>query len=278
MWGIYGASGSLGFYLYNYLKRKNERVMGTYSSHSKPGLTKFNILNDNFSVFRKCKRVILSGGITNVTQCYKERESAHFINVVKMIELIKYLTKHKIKPIFLSSEAVFDGEIGVYSEYDIPRPLNYYGLFKLLVENFMVNTLKNYTIFRLCQMYTADLRYETIFKEVFTKLSEGKEVMGAVDLKTNLTSYEFIGEKIQALKDKEGLWHIGNPLVQSRYEFACSIAKKFGFDDNLVKKVNYSDFNMTEKRALDSSLNVGKMLHTLYTPKSNIPQIDYGSY
>lgn len=71
--------------------------------------------------------------------------------------------------------------------------------------------------------------------------------------------------------DYVGIIHIAGERM-SRYDFAKTIAKKFGFDENLIEPITMRDIQFIARRPRDSSLNTSKaraMLKTdFYTLKS----------
>ena len=46
---IIGSSGVIGYNLFQYLKKKNIDVVGTYFNNKKPNLVKFNILKNKIT-------------------------------------------------------------------------------------------------------------------------------------------------------------------------------------------------------------------------------------
>ena len=50
--------------------------------------------------------------------------------------------------IHISTDFIFDGENGPYSEYDIPNPLSYYGLSKLKSETVLLESDCSWTVLR----------------------------------------------------------------------------------------------------------------------------------
>ena len=70
--------------------------------------------------------VILSGGITNVDLCEERPELTEEVNKKGSIQLVKYIKRRNKKIVFLSTDYVFDGENGPYSEEDSISPINIY--------------------------------------------------------------------------------------------------------------------------------------------------------
>ena len=70
---------------------------------------------------------MLLGAVATPDACFEDPDHSRRVNVDGMIRGIKTLQKFNIKPIFTSTEAVFDGQVGPYTETDIPKPIVAYG-------------------------------------------------------------------------------------------------------------------------------------------------------
>ena len=261
MIGIVGASGFIGFNLYKFLKNKDKEVIGTYFSTRKEGLTKFDLCSDNYSLFDNCNYVVLSNGITNIDECFLKKDVAYKINVEKTIELIDYLSDRNVKVIFLSSDQVFDGKRGYYTEEDEANPINHYGRLKLQIEGFMKKNIKDSLILRLSKTYSRNLEEGGMFAEIFLNLKDGKKVKAAYNQIFNPTEVKIVCEGIyKAIKmGLSRIYHLADERVMSRYDFATTIADKYGFDKSLIEPIDINGISLFEKRPLNSSLNVERM-------------------
>lgn len=78
---------------------------------------------------------------------------------------------------FLSSEAVFDGETGMYSEEDIPNPITLYGRQKLQIEQYIMRNHNNYLIFRISRAVSCQFGEKDIFNEFYQKIVSNEEIL-----------------------------------------------------------------------------------------------------
>jgi dTDP-4-dehydrorhamnose reductase len=264
MIGILGASGLIGYHLYCFLKMNGLPAVGSYLSKKKEGLVKLDLLTDSFSVFDRCTTVVIAAGITDIDGCFRHKEEAYRCNVEKTIAFIRYLDERKIKPVFLSSDQVFDGIRGNYAETDQPDPQNYYGNFKLLVEQFIGNNIQRYLILRLSKTYSTNPADGGMYAEIYKKLACGKKVRAAFDQIYNPTDVEIIcnGISHSMTSDLQGVYHLADKTIMSRYEFALRIAAEHHFERDLIEKIDFNSLGLPEKRALNSSLNVDKFNKT----------------
>ncbi len=262
MIGIAGASGLIGYNFYRFLNCRGYDTIGTFYSNRKDGLVKFNLTSKDFSLFNNCSQVIIAAAVSNIDKCFIEKDKVRRINVESTIELIKYLSRKKIKPVFLSTDQVFDGEKGNYSTEDKPRPLNCYGNFKLQVEEFMKKNLQNYLILRLSKTYSRNLNEKSIFSEIYLSLSKNIKIEAAYNQIFNPTDVSMLCEMlIKALDlNLSGVYHIAEPKIISRHEFAVSVAQEFGFDKDLIIPADIRTLSfLKDTRPLNTSLIVSDL-------------------
>ena len=93
--------------------------------------------------------VIHAAAITSITECEQNKNKAWKVNVEGTKNLVEGLKKYSKNGyfIYISTPCIFDGEKEIYFENDIPDPVNFYGLTKLLGET-IVSRLENYVIVR----------------------------------------------------------------------------------------------------------------------------------
>jgi len=261
MTGIIGASGFIGYNFYKTLKSNGENVIGTYFLTRRRGFVNFDLKKDGFSLFDKCKQVLIASAITNIDECFFNKDEAYKINVEKTKDFVKYLADRKIKPIFLSSDQVFDGKKGNYIEEDRANPINYYGDFKLQVEEFMNNNLESYLILRLSKIYSKNLKEPGVFAEIFSRLKDRKKVKAAYNQIFNPTDVRMVCDNIYKVmkRNLKNVYHLASPTIMSRYDFALSIACEYGFNKDLIEPIDIRFFPLIEKRPLNTSLNVKKI-------------------
>ena len=79
--------------------------------------------------------IINCAAMTNVDACETERDMAWKINVGGVEHLVEAARRKGAMIVHVSSDYVFDGKSGPYTEDDRPEPLSYYGKSKLASEN-----------------------------------------------------------------------------------------------------------------------------------------------
>lgn len=91
---------------------------------------------DNYIFEKKPDVIIHTAAVTSVPFCEENRKEAYTTNVAGTESLTNACKNHNAKCYFvlISTACVFRGDVGNYTENDLPYPKNYYALTKLLAE------------------------------------------------------------------------------------------------------------------------------------------------
>lgn len=148
---IIGGSGLIGGALLDYIKSMSESVYGTYTHSKEPGLIFLDLFSRDYSALQDLHKgdiVYLLSAYSNPNWIAQNRNQAEELNLTCTKSLIDFLITKEVKIIFMSSVEVFDGIKGNYAEEDETHPLNYYGVMKLKIEDYLESNYDNYTIAR----------------------------------------------------------------------------------------------------------------------------------
>ena len=144
---IIGVDGFIGSRLYNKCLNEDIEAVGT-SRHTgntiffELGTSDTDVLINNSDI-KNVDYAIIAAAIPNIKRCFEDRVLTYQVNVFATIDLINKLYEHGIKCVYLSSDAVFDGKKGNYTEEDTAFPLNEYGRQKKEVEDYLLNHFEN---------------------------------------------------------------------------------------------------------------------------------------
>lgn len=260
---IIGASGQVGKALMKALFKDFDAV-GTYYSNKEKGLLHLNINNRDEveAIFNKIKPdvAILTSALTNVDYCEEHKNTAEEINILGTKNVVEECKKMNAKLVFLSTEYVFDGKNGPYSENDKENPINVYGKTKLMGEN-MVKKLKNYAIVRTVTVYNLGYDKKNFLSQLLLKLKANKEAKVPSDQISTPTNADNLAEAIKLLviKDKKGIYNAAGSERISRYEFAVKAARVFNLNADLIKPIKTSFLNQRAKRPLNAGLKIDKL-------------------
>jgi len=284
---ITGANGMLGQRLFEFYSRLNDIELLASSVEDDFVFKNQNYIQADISNRNELKKIIYDfcpdfiinvAAYTNVDKSETDRETAWKINV-KGVEYIseaaRVLDSHIVH---ISSDYIFDGKNGPYTENDTPNPIGYYGRTKLASENVLKISRTKNTIIRTNVLYgTAKYSRSDFVKWVVESVRAKKEIRIVDDQFNNPT---FIDDLVQAINKivelrKEGIYNIGGSEVLSRYDFTMMIADFFNLDKSLIKKIKTEELNQPARRPLKSGLITIKAQSELgYKPHSIIQSLE----
>ena len=257
---IIGASGFIGSHLINKYKSKYPDCIGTTFSSDKKNLLKFDLKNPDIKSLdlerTGHKAVIITSFKANIPYCENEPNKAYKVNVEGMLQLIKNLSQTSLKIIFLSSEYVFDGNEGKYSDNHPKDPGTAYGKHKKIIEDEIKNLTDNFLVLRLSKMYGLTRGDKTILDEAANLLNQKKEILAASDQYFNPT---FIDDLVKAIidiqeKNLRGYINVCAPETWSRFEMWTQLAQIMNKNINLIKKIKLYDIPIMKGRPLNTSM------------------------
>ena len=265
---VTGASGLLGLNLALNLAREHN-VTGVIHQPELQG-TPFEVLVTDLSVPGEPEWVleqtlpeviIHCAAMAIVDECEKDPSRAMSVNGDLPGKLARMAAEMGARFIHISTDAVFDGEKGDYREEDAPNPLSTYARTKLAGEIAVMAENPEALIARV-NFYGWSLRGNRSLAEFFfNNLSQGREVQGFTDVMFCPLLVQDLIDVLRFMDQKQltGLYHTVSSEKISKYEFGVRLAKKFGFDPNLIKPVSVKDGGLSAARSLNLNLNTDKL-------------------
>jgi dTDP-4-dehydrorhamnose reductase len=193
------------------------------------------------------------------------------INVEVASHLAKIAAQERIAFAFTSTDLIFDGTQGNYSEEDAPNPLNKYGAQKWEAEKLITKHNPNATIFRLPLMFGKAITAKTNYlSDLVAKLKKNERVNLFTDEYRSVCGANSVAQGILKLLGKNNeTYHLGGTERLSRYEFGIMAAKVFGCDTSLIHACKQEDVKMAAPRPKDVSLNSSKAIYLGFRPLSS---------
>jgi len=230
---------------------------------------KLNLINDKKGLRELIETespdfVINTIAYSNVDYCETHKEDAHFLHVECTEEIAKVCNDIKSKLIYISTDWVFDNSKNLFSEDDIPNPMNYYGQTRLMAEKTVLNHNPENLIVRPAVVYGWH-KNSKFLNFVLNTLKAGKEVFAFTDQYSTPTLVDDLVNCIMRLikSDSSGIFHTTGSSCTNRYEFAKIIAKKFSFDEGLIKPTTVKERPQTATRPKISCLDNSKAKNQL---------------
>ena len=169
--------------------------------------------------------LIHTAAYTDVDGSELDPEKAYLINGLGARNIAIACEEIKCPIIYISTDYVFDGtKKEPYNEWDIPNPINKYGLSKLIGEQFVASLTNRFYIVRTSWLYGKN---GNNFVSTMIKLFSEKDEIGVVDDQTGSPTFTYdLAAKLKEIIGKGfGIYHITNTSQCSWYEFAVEIAK-----------------------------------------------------
>jgi dTDP-4-dehydrorhamnose reductase len=212
--------------------------------------------------------IINAAAYTDVDGCEIHKSQAWGINVGVVKSLVTWCREHDMKLIQLSTDYVFDGENGPYSEDDPPQPVSCYGETKLESEKLVEQSGIDGLIVRTNVLYGFGKKVkENFLIWLLKKLSAGEKVKVVTDQFNNPTLADNLSWCIleMAKRGLDGIFHVGGTEYLSRYDFALKAAEKFGFDRNLISPIRTELLEQKARRPRRAGLKTDKAQRILNT-------------
>jgi dTDP-4-dehydrorhamnose reductase len=268
---IIGSSGFLGqVFLSVYRKVYPDCIATTRSvSDKSKNIFSFNLLNPNIRPLYLSKsghkEALILAAVANIDECEKHKRATRKINVDGTLELIHQLSGEGIKPVFFSSDYVFDGGDGAYSDAAATNPIAEYGRQKAEVEAKIVAITKgNFLVVRLSKVFSLVKNDGTLLDEMAHILSSGGIVQAPYDQIFCPTLVSDIVNAVAWLQAQgaKGVVNACSPETWSRYDLAVSLAKVMGVDMSKVKKVRLEEIMVNKKRPKNTSMIPNALLRS----------------
>ena len=168
--------------------------------------------------------------------CETHHEEAYLTNVTAVSQLAVFCEEYKSRFIHLSTDFVFDGKMFVfdekinedagllYTEEDIPAPVNYYGNTKWKGEEKVAETCSSFAIVRVAIVYGRALpgQHGNIVQLVMNRLKAGQEIRVVSDQWRTPTYVGDVSDGVQRLiaHTTNGIFHICGDECMSIAEIA----------------------------------------------------------
>jgi len=241
----------------------------TYASLDITVQEEVNAVFDQF----KPEIVIHTAAMTNVDTCETDQEGCDLLNVDAVAFIIQACEKHNSYLCHLSTDFIFDGAAGPYTEEGIANPISYYGESKLKAEQLLLASSISWSIARTVLVYgiVPDMSRSNIVLWVKKSLEEGKTIQVVTDQFRTPTLAEdlAIGCWLLAKDEVEGIFNISGSDFLTPYEMAVMTADYYGLDKSLLQKADSSTFQQTAKRPARTGFVLDKAKKVLgYAPRT----------
>jgi dTDP-4-dehydrorhamnose reductase len=281
---ITGANGLLGQQLVEVFSQKHQILASDLQSD--PFFTHPDVKYESLDILEKEKLktlissfkpelIVNAAAYTDVDGCETNTEKAREVNVQGVENLIEVCKKEKMKLIHISTDYVFNGKSGPYSEDDPPNPISYYGKSKLEGELKIKESGIDSIIVRTNVLYGLGEKINpNFFTWVLNKLKKEEKIKIVTDQLNNPTLADDLASAILELWEKKftGLINISGSEYLSRYDFARKIAEEFDLKKDLIYPIKTQDLKQKAPRPYKGGLKIELANRILDTRLSDISQ------
>ena len=259
---LVGATGLAGRAITRRLS-PSYNLVGTHHQNPGAGTVAFDLSTDSPETlpvdWAASPAVVVTGAITRLDDCADDPEGTARVNVTGTLTLLEFAMNHGVAPIFLSSDAVFSGELidgkpRPKSETDQAEPTTEYGRQKREVEKALSPSCS--TVFRVSKLTSTRMNEGGFLIDVGRKLKARESIQAATDQFLNITGVDDVARVIEfAIEtDLRGLWHLASTPVRSRYDWCVALAAAMDESGDSIQPCSLLDFDFTETRPRDCSL------------------------
>lgn len=254
---VLGAGGLVGSHVAAAFA--GERVVTTYHRTVPPGGLALEV-TDATATRTLIERVapdvvVLAAAEPWVERCEREPEATRAVNVEAARTVARAARDVGATLVVFSSEYVFDGTRGRYTEEDEVRPLNEYGRQKVALET-VAREVPRHLICRTSGIFGWEPARKNFVCQLMDRLRAGHRFTVACDQVITPTYAPDLAQGVRALIDAgtTGVVHVVGPQVVLRHQFAVAVCEAFGLAEDLLDIRRTRDLALAAARPLGAGL------------------------
>lgn len=216
--------------------------------------------------------VINTAALSAIDYCETHREEADAVNTLAVKHMAELCAQQGSRFIHLSTDYVFGGNSQrLYTEEDLPAPVNYYGMSKWRSEQYVQALCSDYAIARIVVVYGKPLpgQHGNIVDLVAQRLKDKETIRVVSDQWRTPTYVGDVSTGIGRLTthNASGIYHICGNECLTIADVARRTAKVLELDSTPILSVNTHEMGEKTPRPSYSGLDIGKARRELgYCP------------
>lgn len=206
--------------------------------------------------------IINTVAFQGIDRCEREPETAFRINTLFPGHLARICEERQLTLVHFSTDAVFaDSHEGWCTEYDIPAPLNMYGVTKYGGDCLVSSGCRSHYICRIPLLFGESRRDGQFVEKMLVSLRSGGKIRVAADIVSSPSYSSDIAVRIRTLLQDAagfGTYHLANEGRASLYELMVEIAGRLA-PEAMVEKGSYQDFPHVGRKNLCTPLRSARI-------------------
>jgi dTDP-4-dehydrorhamnose reductase len=274
-WLVTGARGFLGTNA-GVLLRGRARLIGQARTAAQSGLYEAIHgldLRDSAQIGALVREVnpdvvLHAAAISGHETSANDPEQAFAVNVVATQEIARAASDIGARMVHISTDAVFAGTVGNYSENDEPEPFSYYGETKLAGEDAVRKAVEDHLVVRTNFFGWSETGRKSVLEFFVNSLRDGQNVRGYPDFIVTSIYVRALLESIWLLGEEGavGTLHVASRDALSKYDYGILVAEQFGLDADLIARRGPDADAHAASRSRDLSLDTSRAAVILGRP------------
>jgi dTDP-4-dehydrorhamnose reductase len=269
---VIGASGQVGGAIASLLMKRGDDVVGTHHGQPQPETRPLD-LTDAVATERcvadvEPDWVICPAALTAVDYCESHPDEAMAANRDAPAAAARAAAKRGAGFVYFSTEYVFDGRAGPYTEDDPVHPESVYARSKLEGERRAVEENPRTIVIRTTVVYGPERQGKNTVYQILRRARAGEPIRAPNDQRTSPTyNVDLAAAAVELIeRDFRGVLNVAGPVVMDRYAFALEVCAAFGLDAGLVEGVTTESMRQPARRPLRAGLTIDRARSLLRTP------------
>lgn len=254
---VTGVNGQLGYDVARELNKRGHEAIGvdreimdlTISSQIKECIENINP-----------DAIIHCAAYTAVDAAEDNENLCRQVNALATKDIAKCAKKLDIPMIYISTDYVFDGsKDGLYTEEDVPNPINVYGKTKYEGELYIQEILEKFYIVRISWVFGEN---GNNFIDTMLRLSKDRDSLSIINDQVGSPTYtkDLSGLLVDMIEtNKYGVYNATNEGFCSWYEFAKKIFEIVNISIE-IKPINTLEYPTKATRPMNSKMSKNKLI------------------
>ena len=201
-------------------------------------------------------------------RCEENPNSSYAVNyqgVLNLVDAIKQINPNITLTIF-STDFVFDGKKGDYTEKDIPNPLGTYAIHKWASEEALLrSSLENFYIFRIASVLGPESERPDFSKAIIKNYKKHGKLNVINDMSISLSASDFVAQLVYKAFSKNissGLYHCVATGKTTWFDVAKEILRLSNLGDQIFP-CKHDQYPTVARRPMHANLINEKLSHAL---------------